>query len=65
MGPQPPPPAYPPRPATPGRRQSAAVAVLALVLAALVALWVVGGYLLYTYAPPGFGEPPATPSPTQ
>jgi hypothetical protein len=33
--------------------------VLALALAAMVALWVVGGYLLYTYAPADFGEPPA------
>jgi hypothetical protein len=32
--------------------------VLALALAAMVALWVVGGYLLYTYAPANFGEPP-------
>lgn len=38
--------------------------MLALALAALVLLWVVGGYLLYTYAPDGFGEPPvSTPSP--
>jgi hypothetical protein len=47
-------------------RQSKAVALLALALVALVALWVIGGYLLYTRAPADFGEAPrdATPSPS-
>jgi hypothetical protein len=57
MGPQPPPP-----PVAQPRPQSAAVAVLALVLAALVTLWVVGGYLLYRYAPADFGQPPQAPA---
>jgi hypothetical protein len=49
------------------RPQSTAVAVLALALAAMLTLWIVGGYLLYTNAPANFGEPPqttASPSPS-
>jgi hypothetical protein len=62
MVPPPPPRARPVR-----RPQSTAVAVLALALAAMLTLWVVGGYLLYTNAPDNFGEPPqttASPSPS-
>lgn len=56
MAPQPPAPAPPP--INRSRPQSGAVAVLVLALLAMVVLWVVGGYLLYTYAPADFGEPP-------
>lgn len=46
-------------PSVPRRRpQSAAVVVLSLAFTALLALWVVGGYLLYTKAPADFGRPP-------
>lgn len=46
-------------------RQSRAVVLLSLALAAMVALWVVGGYLLYTRTPADFGVPPGTsPSPS-
>lgn len=45
--------------------QTRAVVLLALALAAMAALWGIGGYLLYTRAPADFGEPPAsTTSPT-
>ncbi|MBX6751540.1 MAG: hypothetical protein IRY85_18085 [Micromonosporaceae bacterium] len=55
------------QPSSPSQpRQSTAVVLLALALAAMVALWVVGGYLLYTRAPADFGVPPqdTTPSPS-
>ena len=58
MGPQ--------QPVTRSRPQSGAVLVLALVLAGLVALWVVGGFLLFTQAPADFGQPPgSTATPTE
>lgn len=54
--------AYPP-PSRPS--QSRAVALLVLALAALLTLWGVGGYLLYTWAPADFGEPaPGTATPS-
>jgi hypothetical protein len=48
-------------PPTPHRRapQSRAVVVLSVALAVLVALWVVGGYVLYEYAHE-LGELPGT-----
>lgn len=47
-------------PAAPTRpSQTKAVVLLTLALAALLALWGIGGYLLYTRAPANFGEPPA------
>ena len=51
----------PPSSTAPVRRrrpQSAAVVVLSLAFAALLVLWVVGGYVLYTEAPADFGRPP-------
>jgi hypothetical protein len=54
------------QPTSPSRpRQSKAVGLLALALAGLTALWVVGGYLLYTRAPADFGvSPQVSPSPS-
>jgi hypothetical protein len=51
----------PPRPPAP---QSRAVVVLSVALAAMVALWLIGGYLLYTYGG-GLGDlPGSSPSPS-
>jgi hypothetical protein len=42
------------------------VVVLGLVLTALVVLWIVGAFVLLTYAPADFGVVPGTtPSPTE
>jgi hypothetical protein len=54
-----------PSPAPARPTQTRAVVLLALALTALLALWGIGGYLLYTRAPADFGEPPqGTPSPS-
>jgi hypothetical protein len=48
-----------------GKPQTLAVLVLSLVLAGLLTLWLVGGFLLFTRAPANFGVPPnATASPS-
>ena len=52
-------------PQQPTRPQSRAVVVLSLALAGLLALWIVGGYVLVRYAPADFGElPKASASPS-